>query len=59
MTERTTDGAKPAIIAKEDNERSIIINLSNEPRLVLGTGFNIKVTKSNMNPICNPETDKI
>ena len=45
-TERTTEGAKPAIIPKDDKDKRMIINLINAPRLVLGNGFKRKVTKS-------------
>ena len=58
-TERTTEGANPAINPKSDNDSRMITNLMKEPRLVLGKGLRRKVTKSSINPMCNPETDKI
>jgi hypothetical protein len=45
VTDRTTEGAKPARIPKENKQHRIISNLIKEPRFVLGMGFNIKVAK--------------
>jgi hypothetical protein len=45
VTDRSTDGAKPASNPKEESEARMIINLINEPRRVLGKGFRRKVTK--------------
>ena len=59
VTERTTEGAKPAIIPKANREARMIANFKNEPFLVLGMGLRMNVTKIKINPICKPETDKI
>ena len=58
VTERTTEGAKPAMIPKMNKETRMISNFRNEPLLVLGIGFRMNVTKTKINPICNPDTDK-
>ena len=59
VTERITDGANPAKIPNSQSEHKMAINFNNEPFLLLGTGFSIKVTNNKINPMCNPETDKI
>ncbi len=51
VTERTTDGAMPAIRANENSEATIKVNFRNEPFLVLGIGLSKKVIKSKINPI--------
>jgi hypothetical protein len=56
VTDRTTEGAKPARIPKENKQHRIISNLIKEPRFVLGMGFN-KSCKIKIKPICNPDTD--
>jgi hypothetical protein len=58
VTERTTEGARPAIRAKEAKDNRIRINLE-RAFCVLGIGLRIKVKTANRNPTCNPETDKI
>ena len=58
VTERTTDGAKPAKIPNAHNEIKTITNFMIEPFLVFGSGFSKKVIKSKMNPTCKPDTDK-
>ena len=59
VTDRITDGANPAINPKEISENRITMSLNIEPRFVLGNGLSRKVTKSNIKPMCNPETDKM
>jgi hypothetical protein len=59
VTDRTTEGAKPATIPKSHKANTIIINFKRDPFLLLGTGFIIKVTNNKINPLCNPETDKM
>jgi hypothetical protein len=56
VTERTTEGARPAIRAKIRITES---ELTLRAFCVLGIGLRIKVKNSNRNPTCNPETDKI
>jgi hypothetical protein len=58
VTERTTEGARPAIRAKEAKDDRVRINFR-RAFCVLGIGLRIKVKNSNRNPTCNPETDKI
>jgi hypothetical protein len=57
VTERTTEGARPAIRAKR--LRITESELTLRAFCVLGIGLRIKVKNSNRNPTCNPETDKI
>ena len=59
VTDRTTEGAKPAKIPNNQSELTITINFNKAPFRLLGTGFRIKVTNSKMKPICKPDTDKI
>ena len=59
VAERTTEGANPAMIPKLNKEARMMSSFINEPRLVLGIGFRIKVTKIKMNPMCSPDTDNI
>jgi hypothetical protein len=57
VTERTIDGDKPAKMAKDQSERTMIPNFSKEPFLELQMGFNKKVININIKPTCKPETD--
>jgi hypothetical protein len=56
VTERTTEGARPAIRAKEAKDNRINFR---ESLLCVGNWFKDKSQNSNRNPTCNPETDKI
>jgi hypothetical protein len=55
VTERTTEGARPAIRAKR--LRITESELTLESLLCVGNWFKDKSQNSNRNPTCNPETD--
>ena len=57
VTERTTDGAKPATIPKDHNASNTIKSLNNEALGVLENGFNKKVMNNKIKPTCKPETE--
>ena len=54
VTERTTDGDKPAKIAKVKSYAIMTISFDISPFLELGIGFNKKVIKSMIIPTCKP-----
>jgi hypothetical protein len=59
VTDRTTDGARPAIMANDNSEIRMRVSFISEPLRVLGIGLSKKANKSKIKPICRPETDKI
>jgi hypothetical protein len=59
VTDRTTEGAKPARIPNNQSEHNMTINCNKEPLLLFGTGLSIKVTNSKTKPMCKPETERI
>ena len=59
VTDRSTDGAKPAKTPKNDKVTIINSNFSNRLAFVLAKGDKIKVIKVNNKPTCKPETDNM
>ncbi|GAA4126469.1 hypothetical protein GCM10022250_13180 [Flavobacterium chungbukense] len=58
-TDLKTEGDKPEMMANPDKEIKMEISFKNDPLLVFGIGFKIKVIKSIIKPTCKPETDKM